>query len=100
LIQNESLMGQGTAEQLEKKPSKARVSVPVTDEVLREIDDRARRLSVSRSSLMSRLLQYGLEAEQQKREQLAQKVRQLRECADPNEAERLGNELGEMIFGQ
>jgi metal-responsive CopG/Arc/MetJ family transcriptional regulator len=93
-------MGQAPARQLENKASKARVSVPVTDEVLREIDDHARRLSVSRSTLMSRLLQYGLEVEQQKRDQLAQKIRQLRECTDPNEAERLGNELGEMIFGQ
>jgi hypothetical protein len=62
-------MGQGTAEQLEKRPSKARVSVPVTDELLREIDSRARRLSVSRSTLLARLLQYGLEAEQLKRDQ-------------------------------
>jgi len=93
-------MGKSTAKQPEKKPSKARVSVPVTREMLNEIDSRASRLSVSRSTLMSRLLQYGLEAEQQKRQHLAQKIRQLRECADPNEAERLGNELGEMIFGQ
>jgi metal-responsive CopG/Arc/MetJ family transcriptional regulator len=92
-------MGQGAVKQLEKKP-KARVSVPVTREVLNEIDSRASRLSVSRSTLMARLLQYGLEAEQQKRDQLAQKIRQLRECADAAEAERLGNELGEMIFGQ
>jgi metal-responsive CopG/Arc/MetJ family transcriptional regulator len=93
-------VGQGTVKQLEKKSSKTRVSVPVTREVLDEIDGRASRLDFSRSTLMARLLQYGLEAEQQKRDQLAQKIRQLRECADPNEAERLGNELGEMIFGQ
>jgi len=74
--------------------------VPVTDEVLREIYSRARRLSVSRSALLARLLQYGLEVEQQRRDQLAQKIRQLRDCTDPNEAERLGNELGEMIFGR
>ena len=72
----------------------------VTNEVLDEINSRARRLSVSRSTLTSRLLRYGLEVEQQRRDQLALKTRQLRECADPNEAERLGNELGEMIFGQ
>jgi len=93
-------MGKSTAKQPEKKPSKARVSVPVTREMLNEIDSRASRLSVSRSTLMSRLLQYGLEAEQQKRQHLAETIRQLRECADPKEAERLGNELGEMICGQ
>jgi metal-responsive CopG/Arc/MetJ family transcriptional regulator len=93
-------MGQGTAKQIEKRPSKARVSVPVTNEVLNEIDSRASRLNISRSTLMSRLLQYGLEVEQQKRDQLVQKIHDYRECADPIEAERLGNELGEMIFGQ
>ena len=74
--------------------------MPVTREVLHEIDHRASSLSVSRSTLMAKLLQYGLEAEQQKRDQLAQKIRQLRECADPVEAERIGDELGEMIFGR
>jgi hypothetical protein len=93
-------MGQGTAKQIEKKVSKARVSVPVTREVLHEIDSRASSLSVSRSTLMAKLLQYGLEAEQQKRDQLAQKIRQLRECADGVEAKRIGDELGEMIFGR
>jgi hypothetical protein len=74
--------------------------VRVTHEALNEIDSRARRLGVSRSTLMTKLLQYGLEIEQQRRDQLAQKIRQLRECADPAAAERLGNELGEMIFSQ
>jgi len=68
--------------------------------MLREIDARANRLSVSRSAFMTRLLQWGLEAEKQRRDQLAQKMRQYRECADPVEAERLGDELGEMIFGR
>jgi metal-responsive CopG/Arc/MetJ family transcriptional regulator len=84
----------------EKKPPAARVSVPVSDEMLQEIDNRAHRLGVSRSALMARLLGWGLEAEQQKRDDLAQRVRQLRETADPNEADRIGNELGELIFGR
>jgi Zn-dependent peptidase ImmA (M78 family) len=71
----------------------------VTGEMLREIDSRAHRLGVSRSVFLTRLLQWGFEAEKQKREQLAQKVRKLRETTDPSEAERLSNELGEMIFG-
>jgi Zn-dependent peptidase ImmA (M78 family) len=67
--------------------------------MLHEIDERAQRLGVSRSVLLTRLLQWGLEAEKQKREQLAEKVRRLRETTDPLEAERLSDELGEMIFG-
>jgi metal-responsive CopG/Arc/MetJ family transcriptional regulator len=95
---NESQMSQATAKQLEK-PSPTRVSVPVTGAMLHEIDERAQRLGVSRSVLLTRLLQWGLEAEKQKREQLAEKVRRLRETTDPLEAERLSDELSEMIFG-
>ena len=93
-------MSRNTTLDLERKSSHHRVSVPVPDEILHEIDNRANRLRVSRSTLLSRLLRLGLEAEQQQRDQLAQKIRRYRECADPIEAERLGDELGEMIFGQ
>jgi hypothetical protein len=85
---------------LERKSSSLRVSVPVTSEMLDEIDSKAKRSGVSRSVFLTRLLRYGLEAERQKREQLAQKIRQYRDCADPDQAARLGDELGEMIFGR
>jgi len=77
-----------------------RVSVPVTNEMLQEIDMRAQRVGVSRSTFLTRLVKYGLEAEQQKRDQFTQKIRQYRECADPSEVERLGNEIGELIFSK
>jgi metal-responsive CopG/Arc/MetJ family transcriptional regulator len=86
--------------QLEERVAPPRVSVPVTNEMLEEIEVRARRAGVSRSTFLTRLVRYGLEAEQQKRDHFAQKIRQYRECADPNEVERLGNEIGEMMFGQ
>jgi len=40
------------------------------------------------------------EAEQQKRQRLEEMLREYRACADPKEAERLGNDLGAMIFGR
>ena len=86
--------------QLEERLTPLRVSVPVTNEMLSEIEMRAQRAGVSRSAFLSRLVKYGLEAEQQKRDRFTQKIRQYRECADPTEVERLGNEIGEMIFGQ
>jgi metal-responsive CopG/Arc/MetJ family transcriptional regulator len=93
-------MKQGAAMEPEKKQSSQRVSVTVTDEMLHEIDNRADRAGVSRSIFLARLLQLGLEAEQQKRDRFVQKIRQYRDCSDPSEAARLGNELGEMIFGR
>jgi hypothetical protein len=89
-----------SARQSQEKPSTSRVSVPVTNEMLEKIESRAARAGVSRSAFMTRLLQYGLEAEQKKRDQFVQKIRQYRDSADPAEIERLGDEIGEMIFGQ
>ena len=64
-------MRRSSTVELEKNSSPQRVSVPVTDDILHEIDNRANRLRVSRSTLLSRLLRLGLEAEQQQRDQLA-----------------------------
>ncbi len=86
--------------QVEEKPVTLRVSVPLTNEMLEEVEARAQRAGASRSAFLTRLVKYGLEAEQQRRDQFDQKIRRYRECADPAEAERLGNEIGEMIFGQ
>jgi metal-responsive CopG/Arc/MetJ family transcriptional regulator len=91
---------EGAVMQLEEKLSPSRVSVPVTNEMLEQIESRARRAGVSRSTFLTRLLKYGLEAEQQRRDQFTQKIRQYRECADLAEVERLGEEIGAMIFGQ
>jgi metal-responsive CopG/Arc/MetJ family transcriptional regulator len=85
--------------QVEEKPVTLRVSVPLTSEMLEEIETRAERAGTSRSAFLTRLVKYGLEAEQQKRDHFEQKIRRYRECTDPAEAERLGNEIGEMIFG-
>jgi metal-responsive CopG/Arc/MetJ family transcriptional regulator len=93
-------MKQGTAMQIEEKSAPQRVSVPLTNEMLEEIDVKAERAGVSRSAFLTRLVKYGLEAEQQKRDNFMKKMRQYRECGDKTEAEQLGNEIGEMIFGQ
>jgi hypothetical protein len=68
--------------------------------MLEKIESRAKRAGVSRSNFMTRLLQYGIEAEQKKRDQFVQKIRQYRDSTDPAEVKLLGDEIGEMIFGQ
>jgi hypothetical protein len=100
LIHNESAMKRSAAVPIERKLSSLRVSVPVTREMLDEIDSKANRSGMSRSAFLARILRCGLEAERQKRDDLARKIRQYRDCADPAEAARLGDELGEMIFGR
>jgi hypothetical protein len=93
-------MGRAVATQKVARPEATRVSVPITAVMLQEIDNCAERSGVSRSSLLAKLLQMGLEAEQKRYDQFVQKIRQYRECPDTNEANRLGDEIGEMIFGR
>ena len=91
---------QSALRNLKKDSAPQRVSVPVTAEMLNQIEARAERAGVSRSAFLARLLQYGLEAERQKRDQFFDKIRQYRDCEDSKTAEQLGDELGEMIFGR
>ena len=82
------------------KESLGRVSVALTPEVYREVSARAEEHDMSLNRTILQLLRAGLEAERHKKERLEEMLRQYRECADPNEAERLANELGAMIFGR
>ena len=83
-----------------EKEDLARVSVALTPELRDEIVARAREHEMSLNRTILQLLRAGLEAERQKRQRLEEMLHQYRECADPQEAERLGDELGAMIFGR
>ncbi|MGA8577627.1 MAG: hypothetical protein WB579_03040 [Bryobacteraceae bacterium] len=76
------------------------MSVALTSEILNEVSARAEKYSMSLNRTILQLLRTGLEAERQKKQHLEEMLRQYRECADPREAERLGDELGAMIFGR
>jgi len=80
--------------------TKARVSVALTAELHREISARAEQHDLSLNRTILQLLRAGLDAERQKKQRLEEMLREYRECADPKEAERLGDELGAMIFGR
>ncbi|MGB9456021.1 MAG: hypothetical protein WCB12_08265 [Bryobacteraceae bacterium] len=83
-----------------KNGAKTRVSVALTSEILNEVSARAEKNSMSLNRTILQLLRTGLEAERQKKQHLEEMLREYRECADPREAERLGDELGAMIFGR
>jgi len=83
-----------------KNGVKARVSVALTQELQNEVSARAKQNGMSLNRAILQLLGAGLEAERQKKQRLEEMLREYRECADPREAERLGDELGAMIFGR
>jgi hypothetical protein len=83
-----------------KPKATARVSVALTPEMYAEIKARGEENNMSLNRTILQLLRAGMEAERQKRQHLEEMLRKYRECADPKEAERLGDELGAMIFGR
>jgi hypothetical protein len=58
---------------------------------------RARQLSANR--LLVELIEDGIEAQKRKQEQFFALAQRFRGATDPDEAKRLGDELGRMVFG-
>jgi len=85
---------------LDKESPPGRLSIAMPPEIYREISSRAEQNGISLNRAAIQLLRAGLEAEQQKKQRLEELLRRYRECADPKEAQRLGDELGAMIFGR
>jgi len=83
-----------------KNEAKARVSVALTPELHSEISARAPQYDLSLNRAILQLLRAGLDAEREKKQRLEEMLREYRECADPKEAERLGDQLGAMILGR
>ena len=83
-----------------KKEVQGRVSVALPPEIYSEISSRAERNDISLNRAIVQLVRAGLEAETQKKQRLDEILQKYRECSDPRESERLGDELGAMIFGR
>ena len=83
---------------IDKETQPGRLSVTLPPEIYSEISARAEQNDISLNRAVIHLLRAGLDAEQKKKQHLGEMLRQYRECADPQEAERLGDELGAMIF--
>ena len=83
-----------------RKEVQGRVSVALPPEIYSEISSRAERNDISLNRAIVQLVRAGLEAETQKKQRLDEILHKYRECSDPRESERLGDELGAMIFGR
>jgi hypothetical protein len=58
---------------------------------------KTRRLSANR--MLVELVENGIEAEKRKQREFFELAGRFRSAADPEEAKRLGHELGRMVFG-
>jgi hypothetical protein len=85
---------------IDREAPLGRLSVAIPPGIYKEITARAEQNDISLNRAVVQLLRAGLEAEQQKKQRLEELLLKYRECTDPKEAQRLGDELGAMIFGR
>jgi hypothetical protein len=85
---------------IDKEAPLGRLSIAIPPEIYKEITARAEQNDISLNRAVVQLLRTGLEAEQHKKQRLEELLLKYRECTDPKEAQRLGDELGAMIFGR
>jgi hypothetical protein len=60
----------------------------------------AKRRRLSANRMMVELVEEGIEAQKQKEKAFFELAERFRNTADPKEVERLGEELGHMVFGR
>jgi DNA/RNA-binding domain of Phe-tRNA-synthetase-like protein len=73
------------------------VSLPATVAAQVRTMARTRRLSANR--MLVELIENGMEAEKLKQQKFFELAERFRDAADPDEAKRLGDQLGRMVFG-
>jgi len=76
-----------------------RQSVTLPANLAKSVRTMAKRKRTSASRMLVELLEEGIEARKQKEKAFYDLAGRFRAATDPKEAERLGDELGRMVFG-
>jgi hypothetical protein len=79
--------------------SVVRQSISLPASVAKQVKTLADKRKLSANRILVELVEDGLEAQKRKQEQFFALAEQFRSSKDPKEVERLGDELGRMVFG-
>lgn len=79
------------------KPVRQSVSLPA--KTAAQVRNLARTRKLSSSRMLVELIENGIEAEKRKQQEFFELAERFRNTSDPEEAKRLGDELGRMVFG-
>ncbi len=81
-------------------PSKTvRQSVSLPANVAAQVRTLAKIRRLSSNRMLVELIENGIEAEKRKQQEFFELAERFRNATDPQEAKRLGDELGRMVFG-
>ena len=76
-----------------------RKSVSLPANVAAQVRNLAKTRKLSSNRLLVELIENGIEAEKRKQQEFFSLAERFRNATDPEEAKRLGDELGRMVFG-
>jgi hypothetical protein len=82
------------------KEKAVRQSVTLPAKMATQIRNMAKRRRLSANRMLVELVEEGIEAQKQKEKVFFELVERFRAADDPKEVERLGEELGQMVFGR
>jgi hypothetical protein len=80
-----------------KRPVRQSVTLP--GKVAAQVRSLAKTRRLSSNRMLVELIENGIEAEKRKQQEFLKLAERFRNASDPNEAKRLGDELGRMVFG-
>lgn len=76
-----------------------RQSVSLPAKTAAQVRSLAKTRKLSSNRMLVELIENGIEAEKRKQQEFFELAEQFRNAADPEEAKRLGDALGRMVFG-
>ncbi len=76
-----------------------RQSVTLPARVAKQVRSMAKKRRLSASRMVAELIEQGIESRMQKEKAFFELAGKFREATEPEEVDRLGEELGRMIFG-
>jgi len=77
-----------------------RRSVSLPAPIAKQVDRLAKSQRLSDNRVLVELIELGIEARKQKEKEFFELAERFRAADDPDQARRLGNELGRMVFGE
>jgi hypothetical protein len=77
-----------------------RQSVSLPAETARQVRGMAKKRRLSANRVIVELVEEGIEARRRKRREFFELAQRFRSATDPKDIERLGDELGSMVFGE
>lgn len=76
-----------------------RQSVSLPEKMAAQVRSLAKTRRVSSNRMLVELIENGIEAEKRRQEEFFDLAERFRNATDPEEAKRLGDKLGQMVFG-